>query len=73
MAYFSIVEHVITHVATENVDQTEGDDFWVGSIEPSVVTSAKKHFLSDWKNAIPAEERITTQHVWQEQRMECVM
>ncbi|MGB7956890.1 MAG: hypothetical protein WCF23_23190 [Candidatus Nitrosopolaris sp.] len=23
-----------------------------------MVTSAKKHFLSDWKNAIPAEERI---------------
>lgn len=58
VAYFSIVEPVITHVATENVDQTEGDDFWVGSIEPSVVTSTKKHFLSDWKNAIPAEERI---------------
>ena len=49
VAYFSIVEPVITHAATENVDQTEGDDFWVGSIEPSVVTSAKEHFLSDWK------------------------
>ena len=29
VAYFSIVEPVITHVATENVDQTEGYDFWV--------------------------------------------
>jgi len=58
VAYFSIVEPVITHGATENVDQTEGDDFWVGSIDPSVVQSAKKHFLSDWRNAIPAEEKI---------------
>ncbi len=58
IAYFSIVEPVITHGATENVDQTEGDDFWVGSTEPSVVQSAKKHFLSDWKNAIPAEQKI---------------
>lgn len=57
-AYFSIVEPVITQDATENVDQTEGDDFWVGSIDPSVIESAKKHFLSDWKNAIPAKEKI---------------
>jgi signal transduction histidine kinase len=57
-AYFSIVEPIITHDATENVDQTEGDDFWVGSIDPSVIESAKKHFLSDWKNAIPAKEKI---------------
>lgn len=57
-AYFSIVEPIITHGAIENVDQTEGDDFWVGSIDPSVIESAKKHFLSDWKNAIPAEEKI---------------
>ncbi len=58
VTYFSIVEPVKTHGATENVDQTEGDDFWVGSLEPSVVQSAKRHFLSDWKNAIPAEEKI---------------
>jgi len=27
-------------------------------MDPSVVQSVKKHFLSDWKNAIPAEEKI---------------
>jgi len=58
VAYFSIVEPVITCGAIENVDQTEGEDLWIGSTEPSVVQSAKKHFLSDWKNAIPAVDRI---------------
>jgi two-component system, OmpR family, sensor histidine kinase VicK len=58
VAYFSIIEPVITCGATENVDQTEGEDLWIGSTEPSVVQSAKKHFLSDWKNAIPAVARI---------------
>jgi two-component system, OmpR family, sensor histidine kinase VicK len=58
VAYFSIVEPVITQSATESVEQTEGDDLWVGSTEPSVVQSAKKHFLSDWKTAVPATERI---------------
>ncbi|HET7148830.1 MAG TPA: ATP-binding protein [Candidatus Nitrosopolaris sp.] len=58
VAYFSIVEPIITHSATENVDQTEGDDFWVGSTDPSVVQLAKKHFFSDWKIAVPAEKKI---------------
>ena len=58
VSYFSIIEPVITHSATENVDQTEGDDLWVGSTEQFVVQSAKKHFMSDWENAIPATQRI---------------
>ena len=58
MAYFSITEPVITKNAIENVDQTEGEDLWVGSTEASVVESAKKHFLSDWKNAIPSVQKI---------------
>ena len=58
VAYFSIVEPVITCGAMENVDQTEGEDLWIGSTERSVVQSAKKHFLSDWKNAIPTVDRI---------------
>ena len=58
VAYFSITEPVITKNATDNVDQTEGEDLWVGSIEVSVVESAKKHFLSDWKNAIPAMQKV---------------
>jgi len=58
VAYFSITEPLITKSATENVDQTEGEDLWVGSTEVSVVESAKKHFLSDWKNAIPALQKV---------------
>lgn len=58
VAYFSITEPVITKNAIENVDQTEGEDLWVGSTEASVVESAKKHFLSDWKNAIPSVQKI---------------
>jgi nitrogen-specific signal transduction histidine kinase len=58
VAYFSIIEPVITRSATENVEQTEGEDLWVGSTEPSVVQSATKHFLSDWKKAIPSRQRI---------------
>ena len=58
VAYFSITEPLITHSATENVNQTEGEDLWVGSIEQSVVQSVKKHFLSDWENAMPATQRI---------------
>jgi signal transduction histidine kinase len=58
VAYFSISEPLITKSATENVDQTEGEDLWVGSTEVSVVESAKKHFLSDWKNAIPAMQKV---------------
>jgi hypothetical protein len=33
VAHFSIIEPVITHSATESVDQTEGEDLWVGSTE----------------------------------------
>jgi hypothetical protein len=58
VAHFSIIEPVITHSATESVDQTEGEDLWVGSTEQSVVQSAKNHFLSDWEKAIPAIQRI---------------
>jgi len=58
VAYFSITEPLITKGAMENVDQTEGEDLWVGSTEASVVESAKKHFLSDWKNAIPSVQKI---------------
>jgi two-component system, OmpR family, sensor histidine kinase VicK len=58
VAYFSITEPLITKSAMENVDQTEGEDLWVGSTEASVVESAKKHFLSDWKNAIPSMQKI---------------
>jgi two-component system sensor histidine kinase VicK len=58
VTYFSVVAPVITQGAIENADQTEGDDFWVGSTEPSVVQSVKKQFLSDWKKAISAEEKI---------------
>ena len=58
VAYFSVTESLITKSATENVDQTEGEDLWVGSTEVSVVESAKKHFLSDWKNAIPALQKV---------------
>jgi signal transduction histidine kinase len=54
VAYFSIM----TQRATENVEQTEEEDLWVGSTELSVVQSAKKAFLADWKNAIPATDRI---------------
>lgn len=58
VAYFSITEPLITKSAMENVEQTEGEDLWVGSTEASVVESAKKHFLSDWKNAIPSVQKI---------------
>jgi hypothetical protein len=53
VAYFSITEPLITKSAWEYVDQTEGEDLWVGSTQASVIESAKKHFLSDWTNAIP--------------------
>ncbi len=58
VAFFSITEPVITKSATENVDQTVGEDLWVGSTEVSVVESAKKQFLSDWKNAISAIQKV---------------
>jgi two-component system, OmpR family, sensor histidine kinase VicK len=58
-AYFSIVEEpIITHEATNNADETEGNDLWVASTEFSVIQSAKKRFLSDWENAVLSESRI---------------
>lgn len=58
VAYFSIVEPIITHTATDTVEQTEGEDIWVGSTELSIVQSAKKQFLSDWNKATVAKQRI---------------
>jgi signal transduction histidine kinase len=60
VAYFSIVEEpIITAEAIENVSQTEGEDLWISSTESSVIQSAKRRFLSDWKeNTISATERI---------------
>jgi two-component system, OmpR family, sensor histidine kinase VicK len=58
-AYFSIVEEpLITQIAIDNVDQTEGDDLWVASTEHSVIQSARNQFLSDWENAIQPKDRI---------------
>ena len=57
-AYFSIIEPLITREATDSVNQTEGEDFWIASTEPSVIYSAKKRFISDWERALPLEERI---------------
>ena len=57
-AYFSIIEPIITHEATDSVNQTEGDDLWIASNESSVIYSAKKRFLSDWECALPLEKRI---------------
>jgi two-component system, OmpR family, sensor histidine kinase VicK len=60
VAYFSIVEEpIITAEAVESVSQTEGEDLWISSTESSVIQSAKRRFLSDWKeNTISATERI---------------
>ena len=60
VAYFSIVEEpIITAEAIENVNQTEGEDLWISSTEPSIIQSAKRRFLFDWKeNTISATERI---------------
>lgn len=57
-AYFSIIEPLITREATNSVNQTEGEDCWIASTEPSVIYSAKKRFISDWERALPLEERI---------------
>jgi signal transduction histidine kinase len=57
-AYFSIIEPLITHEATESVNQTEGEDLWIASNETSVIFSAKKRFLSDWERALPLDKRI---------------
>jgi two-component system sensor histidine kinase VicK len=60
VAYFSIVEEpTITAEAVESVSQTEGEDLWISSTESSVIQSAKRRFLSDWKeNTISATEQI---------------
>lgn len=60
VTYFSIVEEpIITAEAVESVSQTEGEDLWISSTESSVIQSAKRRFLSDWKeNTISATERI---------------
>jgi two-component system sensor histidine kinase VicK len=60
VAYFSIVEEpIITAEAIENVNQTEGEDLWISTTEPSIIQSAKRRFLFDWKeNTISAIERI---------------
>jgi signal transduction histidine kinase len=59
VAYFSIVEEpIITHSAIKNVEETEGEDLWIASTELSVIQSAKRHFLSDWENAVVANDRI---------------
>jgi two-component system sensor histidine kinase VicK len=60
VAYFSIVEEpIITAEAVESASQTEGEDLWISSTESSVIQSAKRRFLSDWKeNTISATERI---------------
>ena len=57
-AYFSIIEPLITREATDSVNQTEGEDFWIASTESSVISSAKKRFISDWELALPLAERI---------------
>jgi two-component system, OmpR family, sensor histidine kinase VicK len=59
IAYFSIVEEpLITGEAIENVEETEGQDLWISSIEAAVIESARERFLSDWKRAIPSVDRI---------------
>jgi signal transduction histidine kinase len=59
VAYFSIIEEpTITHSAIKSVEETEGEDLWIASTEPSVIQSAKRRFLSDWENAVAAIDRI---------------
>lgn len=58
IVYFSIVEPTITSEAIELADESEGDDLWIASTEPSVIQSAKKRFMKDWEHALSAEERI---------------
>jgi two-component system sensor histidine kinase VicK len=59
VAYFSIVEEpVITCSAIKDVEETEGEDLWIASTEPSVIQSAKRRFLSDWENAVASIDRI---------------
>jgi len=59
IAYFSIVEEpLITGEATEDVQQTEGQDLWISSVEVAVIKSARERFLSDWERATPSVDRI---------------
>src|SRR5215467_14002541 len=59
IAYFSIVEEpLITGEAIENVEETEGQDLWISSVEGAVIESARERFLSDWKRATPSLDRI---------------
>jgi signal transduction histidine kinase len=59
IAYFSIVdEPLITGEAIENVEETEGQDLWISSVEEAVIKSARDRFLSDWERAIPSVDRI---------------
>jgi two-component system, OmpR family, sensor histidine kinase VicK len=58
IAYFSIVEEPLTGEASENVEETEGQDLWISSVEVAVIKSARERFLSDWKRAIPSVDRI---------------
>src|SRR5215472_6091444 len=59
IAYFSIVEEpVITGEAIENVEETEGQDLWISSVEAAVIESARERFLSDWEWAVPSVDRI---------------
>src|SRR5215467_11217245 len=59
IAYFSIVEEpLITSEAIENVEETQGQDLWISSVEVAVIESARERFLSDWERAIPSVDRI---------------
>src|SRR5215467_4721833 len=59
IAYFSIVEEpLIIGEAIENVEETEGQDLWISSVEVAVIESARERFLSDWEWAIPSVDRI---------------
>ena len=62
VAYFSITEPLITKSATENVDQAEGEDLWVGSTEVSVTISQKTFFvrLVGLDGSIASEFKICT-------------
>lgn len=73
IAYFSIIEPTITHEAINSAQETEGDDLWVASTEPSVVQSAKKRFSMDWENAVHAEDRINELEKGEPVEVTCVI
>ena len=59
IAYFSIVEEpLIIGETIEKVEETEGEDLWISSVEAAVIESATERFLSDWEWAIPSIDRI---------------